>query len=109
MIYLSGPMTGYIGWNYQTFHEAAAYLRGKGYEVFNPAEVFDGVTSLPREVYMKEDIRALLDCETVMMLDGWKESEGAKLEYEIAKAIGLPVLEFHMTPKDGQERVKVLS
>lgn len=108
MIYLSGPMTGYIGWNYDAFHNAAKYLRDMGYEVFNPAEVFGGETTLPREDYMREDIRALLDCDTVMMLDGWQESEGAKLEYEIAKAIGLPVLEFHMG-NTGRERVKVIS
>jgi len=109
MIYLSGPMTGYVGYNYDTFHKAAEYLRNKGYTVFNPAEIFSGNTSLPREDYMREDIRALLDCETVMMLDGWQDSDGAKLEYEIAKAIGLPVLEFHISSKSSEGKIKVLS
>lgn len=106
MIYLSGPMTGLPEWNYPAFNEAAAYLRAKGYEVFNPAEIFGGETHLPREVYMKEDIRALLNCDTVMMLQGWQDSEGAKLEFQIAKQIGLPVLE--LGSEAGRETVKVV-
>jgi hypothetical protein len=107
MIYISGPMTGYPDWNYPAFNEAAEFLKSKGYEVFNPAEIFEGRTDLPRHVYMKEDIKALLECDTVMLLKGWEESQGALLEVDIAFEIGLPVLELDLTAV-GDQKVKVV-
>lgn len=107
MIYISGPMTGLPDWNYPAFNEAAEFLRSKGYEVFNPAEIFEGRTDLPRNEYMREDIKALLECDTVMLLSGWEKSEGALLEADIAFEIGLPVLELDMTAV-GDSKVKVV-
>lgn len=107
MIYISGPMTGHPEWNYPAFNEAAEFLRGKGYDVFNPAEIFEGRTDLPREQYMKEDIKALLDCDTMMLLPQWETSEGAKLEVWIAQEIGLPILELDLSAV-GDQKVKVV-
>ena len=38
-IYIAGPMTGIVDYNFQAFHAAAKDLRAKGYTVFNPAEI----------------------------------------------------------------------
>jgi hypothetical protein len=91
MIYLSGPMTGYPDFNYPAFRKAANIFRAQGLEVFDPSECFDGDQTLSKETYMREDITAVLKATLVVTLDGWEESSGARLEVEVAKAIGVPV------------------
>lgn len=94
MIYLSGPMTGYADFNYPAFREATNVLRMQGLEVFDPSECFEGNQGLPKEVYMREDIAAVLNASVVVVLDGWEQSSGARLEVEVAKAIGIPVQSY---------------
>ena len=36
---------------------------------------------------MARDIKMLLKCDSICMLDDWKQSKGAKLEYTRAKAV----------------------
>jgi hypothetical protein len=95
MIYLSGPMTGYPDFNYPAFRKAADVLRTQGLEVFDPSECFDGDQTLLKETYMREDITAVLKATLVVTLDGWEKSSGARLEVEVAKAIGVPVESYN--------------
>ena len=46
---------------------------------------------------MKADIRLLLDCDAIYMLANWELSNGATLEREIAKGLGLTV-EYERRP-----------
>lgn len=105
MIYLSGPMSGHPDYNRPAFDRAAKILRQKGYKVWSPAEAFDRSTFMPRSHYMRADIKALMKCSTVMMLPNWESSKGARLEYEIAKELELPVLFL----SDDGEKVEVLN
>ena len=93
-MYLSGPMTGLEDFNYPAFRHAAKLLRDKGFKVFDPSELFDGDSSKPRADFMREDIRALLDCEIVALLPGWQHSLGAKLEIEVASQCDIPIKEI---------------
>jgi hypothetical protein len=95
MIYLSGPMTGYPDFNYPAFRKAAKIFRTQGLEVFDPSECFDGDQTLSKETYMREDITAVLKATLIVTLDGWEESSGARLEVEVAKAIGIPVKSYN--------------
>jgi hypothetical protein len=95
MIYLSGPMTGYPDFNYPAFRKAASIFRMNGLEVFDPSECFDGDQTLSKETYMREDITAVLKATLVVTLDGWEQSSGARLEVEVAKAIGVPVKSYN--------------
>jgi hypothetical protein len=89
--YLSGPMSGYADYNFPAFNAAAAYLRGLGYGVFNPAENFGGRVDYLRAVYMRADIEQLLLANFVVVLPGWERSKGASLEVAVALELGLPV------------------
>jgi len=92
-------MTGYPDWNYPAFNEMATWLRNTyGCEVFNPAEEFDGDSTLPWEQYMRRDIEAITKCDAVVVLQGWQNSLGATLEVAVAFAIGLKVLDQAMLP-----------
>ena len=92
-IYIAGPMTGLPEYNFPAFHAAAERLRQAGWEPVNPAENFDGRTDLPREDYLRADVKLLIECDAVAMLSGWEDSRGAKLEYLLARELVLPVLD----------------
>jgi hypothetical protein len=99
-VYIAGPMRGLPEQNFPAFREAAAEWRCAGHEVISPAEIdeeqdgFDG-TDLSKEpsftVAMRRDIAAILTCDAVALLPGWLASEGARVEYRVAKAIGLQI------------------
>lgn len=91
-LYLSGPMTGLPEHNFPAFAEASARHRAAGFEVVNPAEVAAHLPAGSRwEDYMRADIRALCDCDTIVMLSGWEHSKGAHLELHLAHRMGLNV------------------
>ena len=91
-IYLSGKMTGEPEYNHPLFNRKAKELRALGFEVFNPAENDGGTTDKKRSFYLREDIRELLDCDTVMVLAGWRKSKGALLEVNIARELELQII-----------------
>lgn len=90
-IYVSGPMTGQPNLNFPAFHEAAAQLRAAGYEVVNPAEI-NPDPAKPYGECMRSDIAAVCTCSGVATLPGWERSRGAKVETDVARAIGMPVM-----------------
>ena len=92
--YISGPMRGLPDFNYPLFNSVAKTLRGSGHKVYNPAENFDGDQTLDFSDYMHQDLTQLMDSDAVLMLPGWQDSEGARVEYQVAKSLGLDV-RFH--------------
>lgn len=89
-LYLAGPMTGLPEFNHPAFNAAAQALRLAGYRVFNPAE--NGLApTAPRHEHMRADIAALMQCEAVATLPGCWQSEGARLETDVAKRVGMRV------------------
>jgi nucleoside 2-deoxyribosyltransferase len=91
-LYLAGPMTGYPDHNFPAFRAAAGALREAGHDVVNPAELDAEVgTDHPWEYYMRRDIALLVECEGIALLPGWSGSRGARLEYGIARALGMRV------------------
>lgn len=92
-LYLAGPMTGLPDFNYPMFHRYAALLRGRGYEVFNPAEAHGGQQDLPLWQYYAEDLPQVAAADGVAVLPGWQESTGAKIEVLVAQKLGKPVME----------------
>lgn len=97
-IYISGQTSGLTPDEYRAnFLEAARQLHAQGYEVINP--IFNGVDATqPWQVHMKADIRLLLECDAIYVLQNWELSNGATLEREIAKALGF-VIEYERPPQ----------
>ena len=90
-IYISGQMTGLPDLNREAFNEAADQLRREGHEVFNPAAA--NLERLSRREILKYEANWLFDeAEAIAMLPGWSMSEGASMEYSIARAIGIKVI-----------------
>lgn len=102
-VYLAGPMRGLPDYNFPAFHEAAEHLRDIGFDVWSPAEqdiARDGFNPETGEGlrsfrdYMRRDLPAVLDSDTVVVLPGWHQSQGARLEVRVAYACGIPVLRY---------------
>lgn len=96
--YVAGPMTGYPELNYPAFADASAKLRAMGFDVVSPAEL-NPITTPYREA-MQNDIRALIECDSITMLDGWENSKGATLEHHISSVLGLTVITLDIPARD---------
>lgn len=95
-VYLCGPMSGIPEFNFPAFHAATKQLRDKGFKVFNPAErdLEDGFNPKTDKAntflhYMKYDLPAVMDSDAVVVLPGWENSKGAKLETHVARECGI--------------------
>lgn len=92
VIYIRGPMTGLPGHNFNAFNEAADLLTGAGFGVVNPVDLNAHLgTDKDWHVYIRNDIRALCDCDGLALLPGWEDSNGAHLELHLAHRMGLKV------------------
>ena len=92
IIYISGPITGIPEGNRPAFAAMAAQLRADGHTVINPHELFREVfRPLTWEDYMRDDLTALLTCTHLVMLPGWEQSRGARLEKYVAEHLGMSV------------------
>jgi len=74
---------------------AAAKLWRRGFAVFSPhlnTALFDwDYPDIPREVYLEGDLEILKRCDSIYMLKGFKQSEGAMAELRLALKLGLKV------------------
>lgn len=90
-LYIAGPCTGYPDQNYPAFNREAAYWRGLGHEVINPAENPEPPCK-SWAGYMRMSVKQVADVEAVAMLPGWEKSKGAVIEHRLAKDLGLQVI-----------------
>ena len=89
--YLAGPMTGHVDYNYPAFHRAAAYYRAMGIDIVSPAELHGDDFGKTWGEYLAVDLAALDTCGTIILLPGWNNSRGAKVELCRAIERGLDV------------------
>lgn len=91
-VYLSGPITEKK--NYKglfLFAEELAKMCDVS-RIYNPAS--DIPNSFSYEEAMKRCVTALAEYDTIMLLPGWRSSKGAKIEYDIAGACGMDVVDL---------------
>lgn len=87
IIYIAGPMTGIKDYNRSKFMLAADYLRERGYEVRNPACLDHDWTKY--EDYIEVGLTMLRQCDAIVLLPMWENSNGVRVEITEAKKQGL--------------------
>lgn len=91
--YISGAVTCDAGFR-EKFKQAERMLKRRGLKVLNPIKgEKDGKVW---SYYMRKDLKKLLKCDGIILLQDWFVSDGAHLEYTVAKALGFEVLLFDM-------------
>jgi len=93
-IYISGQITGLkFEEAKKKFIEASQFLL-KNYHAYivNPLDDFNYQKNKTWNEYMINDIKWLLECDTIFMLDNWQKSRGARIEHFIAKETGKVIL-----------------
>lgn len=89
--YLSGPMSGYPKYNYDAFDDAAYILRQSGIKLESPHEnpwPHNGDQMDAPELWkimMEKCFEQMERCQGIIMLKGWPQSRGARIE--IAKGL----------------------
>lgn len=76
---------------YSNFNNAELSLANDGFDVINPMKI-EHNHDLSWVNYMREDLKAMLNCTHIYMLKDWHLSKGANIEYNLAKDLGLTVL-----------------
>lgn len=93
-IYISGPMRGIKNDNKEAFYFAERRLQERHPDavIFNPARADDEdpiKPGSPVQMYAARDLKELLNCTTIYLLNGWEDSFGATAEAGVAKWLGL--------------------
>jgi hypothetical protein len=95
-IYLSGKISGLHDLNKPKFRRYTEVFQVHGWEVFNPHSIppppFKASEKDEWHYYMRECIKALMDCDIVAVLDDWQQSRGAMIEVQIALDLGMQVV-----------------
>jgi hypothetical protein len=90
-IYLSGPISGRHTLEYLShFNSCEKKLKGT-YEVINPTKIKHKPPHT-WENYMKRDLKSMLECDTIYLLTGWEHSNGARIEFNLAKELGMIII-----------------
>jgi hypothetical protein len=95
-VYISGKMTGLRDLNFPKFEAAEKLLRENGYEVVNPHKIHPvNCYHYTWHDFMRNDIKALVDCHIIAVLDDWKESRGAIVEVQTALSLDIKMICAH--------------
>lgn len=84
--------------NCDRFDAVETRLLELGYRVVNPVSFGDPridpavqITVARHYQCMRRDLRALLDCDGICLIDNWERSKGARLEYAVAVGTGMSI------------------
>ncbi len=88
-LYISGKMKG-LDNHHELFNKAEEEYSKKGYKVLNPVR-FEHVTREWGEMIL-HDLHILDKCDAILMLNNWKESNGAQAEHWFAKGKELEII-----------------
>ena len=89
-VYIAGPISGMPDLNKPEFADMADKLRKAGFDAVNPHETCEGIEGWVE--CMKADIKQLMDCDYIILLDGWNNSRGCRIEIALCRELGIKEL-----------------
>lgn len=79
--------------NLDRMFEVEQELLFKGYDVFNPAALEKENKGYSYEDYLADEILWIIEHRPILyMLKSWKDSFGARFEWEVGKRLGLTII-----------------
>jgi len=93
-IYISGKITDLdINVAKDNFKKAEEFVESEmpHFKPINPFDVCEQKPEYKWIDYMRADIKALVDCDAILMLPDWNTSDGAKLELQIAQGLNMEI------------------
>ena len=88
-VYIAGQITNNENYIDQ-FKECEEFLKSKGHAVINPVKNL-GFTY---KEYIDMGLTELSKCDTICLLDGYENSNGAMLELMYAETVGIRVMHY---------------
>lgn len=89
-IYISGRISGFEDEAFEKFEEAEKDFIKRGFDVVNPMKLTHNHDKT-WESYMRDDIQALMTCDSILMLKLWECSNGALIEFNLAKQLDFAI------------------
>lgn len=90
--YIAGKIGGLDMVEYMwKFASAKEEVRALGFEPISPVDLPHNHGRTWSE-YMREDMKAMLDCTHVYALTNWRQSPGATIEVNTALALGINII-----------------
>jgi hypothetical protein len=89
-IYISGKISGLADFE-RLFNEAESELLKNGHDVVNPVRLLHDHDKTWQS-YMKECLKAMMDCEAIFMLSNWLKSDGAIIERSVAHSLQFKII-----------------
>jgi hypothetical protein len=83
--YLTGPMSGHPNWNRFAFDLIEQEMTRRGFHVINPVSLGTKDTWLE---YISRNVLYLALSDVVVVLPGWKQSNGSLIEIIVACKLG---------------------
>ena len=100
-IFISGPMTGYVLNNYPIFEKVEECLKTAGYECVNPASIWEkyNLEKVDSDKFLycamvKEIQEAERTCNVLLLLPGWEDSVGVRLELQTAIELKMKIVQW---------------
>lgn len=96
-VYISGKISGLMDLNkpkFEVMQNWLYFVLGTTIEVINPHTLLH-VHDKKWTSYMKVDLRHMLACNMVVLLDDWQKSRGAICEVLIANLVHIPIYDIH--------------
>lgn len=115
VVYISGPMTGLPGFNFNAFDRQRDFLIGCGFDVISPADLDRQAEYVPEggdldkgtmKAIITRDMAGILDADAVVFLPGSEKSKGATAEYALAHWYGIP--SFRLSDNNTYERFELI-
>jgi hypothetical protein len=92
IVYISGQITGQPNGNREAFSRAKEHITRLGHIAINPHVICAGLPETASHAdFMRVCIPALCQCDRILLLPGWGQSEGATAELKVAQWCGIPV------------------
>lgn len=93
-IYIAGKVTGLpLHEVTMKFGEAQKTIELLGFEAINPLALIND-WKCDWSVAMKKCIKALLDCDAIVILPDWEQSKGAKIERQLAEDLDIQIFNY---------------